>query len=385
MRVFILAVDSWVDVRKKRLRLMDRSISHPFVRAIWLFIFLLAVMASPCFSQVGPRPPTPKAYCGIYAVYGAIAALRMERGETMPLKIDDFLDAKYVSSFRGSTTGDLKRAAVDFGFEAKTHQFCSWRTLEVSPHPLILHVHVRGQPSVYGHWVLFLGMQDNLARIQDGRGGIIGMDASDLLSRWDGLAIEIYPPDESPLQGLVLQSNAAVPLFTVIGILIVLFGGLYNLRSRTLATEFFTLIVVICFSIPLSIFWLSETKVHESTVRGVAIDLGSLNLPIVTLEDMQAVANDSSVRLVDCRYAEDTEHGRIPRAVCVPFDASLAEIRQKTRTWGRDDPIVLYCLSPGCRFSDAIAGELARMGFSSLRIYRNGFDEWFGHGNPIEK
>jgi rhodanese-related sulfurtransferase len=52
------------------------------------------------------------------------------------------------------------------------------------------------------------------------------------------------------------------------------------------------------------------------------------------------------------------------------------ERRQIVENVSRDRPILVYCLSTGCRFDDTIAMFLAREGFKHISIYPGGWTEW---------
>lgn len=47
-------------------------------------------------------------------------------------------------------------------------------------------------------------------------------------------------------------------------------------------------------------------------------------------------------------------------------------------------PVVVYCASDTCRNSDQAAAQLARLGYSNVRVYRGGKADWQAAGLPVE-
>lgn len=50
----------------------------------------------------------------------------------------------------------------------------------------------------------------------------------------------------------------------------------------------------------------------------------------------------------------------------------------------RDSPVVTYCTGPTCGNSQAVALRLQRLGYTNVRKYRDGIEDWVQAGNATE-
>ncbi|MFJ4038051.1 rhodanese-like domain-containing protein [Microbacterium sp. NPDC090007] len=84
--------------------------------------------------------------------------------------------------------------------------------------------------------------------------------------------------------------------------------------------------------------------------------------------------------LVDVRGQDAWAQGRITGAVHLPYreipDRAENEIP-------RDQPVVVYCWSPGCNAGQKGALALARLGYE-VREMIGGFEYWVREGQPTE-
>ena len=69
---------------------------------------------------------------------------------------------------------------------------------------------------------------------------------------------------------------------------------------------------------------------------------------------------------------------------CMPVDIATVQLLEMTHGLPLTTEFVLYCQSAGCHSSDIIAGELTRLGFHRLRIFRPGMLAWERAGMPCE-
>ena len=60
-----------------------------------------------------------RAYCGIYAAYGAASAVLKKSGGKPSVEFPDLFSDNYVSSYSGSSTEDLLRAVEKLGCDGK--------------------------------------------------------------------------------------------------------------------------------------------------------------------------------------------------------------------------------------------------------------------------
>jgi rhodanese-related sulfurtransferase len=315
-----------------------------------------------------------RAYCGIYAAYGAASAVLKESGGKPSVEFPELLSDNYVSSYSGSSTEDLLRAVEKLGCDGKAYQCLSFRSLEGSSWPLILHVSGRGALGSYNHWVLFLGVDSGSVVLQDGEGGSFPMPASELLSRWDGKAIAVFPKGTASPKFYSWEILANCILLAGVGFMVTIarsFASRHSFKSQSLA--FLALLGVATFY---CIIINSQIRIDANIARAVEIHTDRTMIKSISYDDLQRSVFSNTATIVDCRYRTDYESGFINSAISVPVDVSQKQLLAITRNLSKDVPIFLYCQSGGCHFSDIMAVEFAKLGFTNLSIYRNGYVEW---------
>ncbi len=159
----------------------------------------------------------------------------------------------------------------------------------------------------YQHWVLFLGVDSGNAKIQDGEGGSFPMPISELLSRWDGKAIAVFPKGTTPPNFYSWEILAHCILLGGVGFMIQVarsFAASNSVKSQSVA--FLSLIAVVmlyCFTIN------PRVAVEASVARAVKIHTDRSTVESLSIEDLQCVLSNSNTILVDCRYRTDYEYG----------------------------------------------------------------------------
>ena len=82
--------------------------------------------------------------------------------------------------------------------------------------------------------------------------------------------------------------------------------------------------------------------------------------------------------------AEDYFKGEmIPGSRRLPVD----QVGREVITGGlpKDTPIVTYCSGPSCPNSGQAAAKLVTLGFTNVRAFEGGVEEWKASGRPIEQ
>ena len=322
-------------------------------------------------------------YCGIYAVYGAAAAVGVKAD------FERLLDAKYVSSRSGSTIADLMNAASEIGVHATPLSGMGVASLNGAQEPLILHVKSFGQVTTYNHWVLFLGMLDGKARIVDSGGGVFLMDVAELLARWDGvgLAISRNVEPQTKFAALEIFSLATWGLIVLCGLAVSAIALRRMLPDRKAKSTAWA------FTIPILTALLC-------VVRGQSADLnlwrnsdcvqfilaaeGHNEIPVVTTAEVEAmIKTQKDLLIFDNRYDRDMKYSHLPGARPLPVDLPQHRIAEELESLDRTRPVLMYCQSDGCRFSDQMAVVLIGFGFEDVRIYRDGWAGWkAAHSKP---
>lgn len=97
---------------------------------------------------------------------------------------------------------------------------------------------------------------------------------------------------------------------------------------------------------------------------------------------LKALLDRNAVTLAEAlppRYYLDAH---LPGAVNLEHD-KVAE-RAPGLLPDRDAEIVVYCASATCRNSDVAAAHLQRLGYTRVRVYKGGKQDWIDAGLPIE-
>lgn len=103
---------------------------------------------------------------------------------------------------------------------------------------------------------------------------------------------------------------------------------------------------------------------------------------LITRDELAAAIDAGSVTVVDALGGDyyDTQH--LPGALAlVPADA---EIQASVLLPDRDAAIVTYCSNPACPNSGQVADRLTRLGYTNVRKYREGIQDWVEAGLPTE-
>jgi rhodanese-related sulfurtransferase len=329
------------------------------------------------------RETRSRAYCGIYAAYGAASAVWKKSGRQPIVEFHELLTKEYVSSYSGSSTQDLLNAVDKLGCGGKAYQCLSLRSLEGASCPMILHVSGRGALGSYQHWILFLGIESGNAVVRDGEGSDYPMPISELLVRWDGKAIAVFPRHVAPPRLHSWEILTSCILLGGVGFLVRCVRTLAADRSfRTQSLAFCCLtgtVLLYCFAIN------PKVRVEANVARAVELHTDPSRVATLGFDEMQRCVASERAIIIDSRYRTDYEYGSITHALNVPVDVSQEQLLATTRKLPKDRPIVLFCQSRGCEFSDIIAVELAKLGFTKLSIYRNGYAEWEANSRQLKQ
>jgi rhodanese-related sulfurtransferase len=71
------------------------------------------------------------------------------------------------------------------------------------------------------------------------------------------------------------------------------------------------------------------------------------------------------------------------RAKHIPGSLHFRDARELLSGLGRDDEIVVYCTNPPCLASVAAYQRLVQEGYTNVRRYAGGIEDWEGAGLPL--
>ena len=86
--------------------------------------------------------------------------------------------------------------------------------------------------------------------------------------------------------------------------------------------------------------------------------------------------------LLEARGPEAYAPGHVPGALNLPHGAITEEA---LAAWPRDALFVVYCAGPHCPQSGYAAEKLQALGYTNVRAYEGGLEEWTGLGRTVER
>jgi len=101
-----------------------------------------------------------------------------------------------------------------------------------------------------------------------------------------------------------------------------------------------------------------------------------------TITRAEIVERRAELTVVETLRGEHFDSGHIPGAVHLGMDD--VEARAATLLPDRDAPIVTYCSNRACANSRVVAEKLARLGYTDVRRYEEGKQDWAEAGLDLE-
>ena len=103
---------------------------------------------------------------------------------------------------------------------------------------------------------------------------------------------------------------------------------------------------------------------------------------LISRSELKDAIDAGQVVVIDALPADYYHQQHLPGAVnLVESDvARLAEVLVPEKSM----PIVTYCSNASCSNSQAVAVLLTRLGYTSVRKYREGIQDWVEAGLPVE-
>ncbi|HEX8053739.1 MAG TPA: rhodanese-like domain-containing protein [Thermoleophilaceae bacterium] len=102
----------------------------------------------------------------------------------------------------------------------------------------------------------------------------------------------------------------------------------------------------------------------------------------ISRQQLQEAIEAGDVTVVETLRAEHFAQGHLPGAIHIHYEA-IAE-RAGELLPDRDAQIVTYCSNTACRNSEIAANKLTAMGYTNVRKYAEGKDDWQEAGLPLE-
>ncbi|MGZ9930474.1 rhodanese-like domain-containing protein [Streptomyces sp. NC-S4] len=103
---------------------------------------------------------------------------------------------------------------------------------------------------------------------------------------------------------------------------------------------------------------------------------------LITRDELAAAIEDGAVTVVDTLGGEYYARQHLPGALALaPADV---DAQASTVLPDREAAIVTYCSNPACSNSGQVADRLTALGYTDVRKYREGIQDWVEAGLPTE-
>jgi len=102
----------------------------------------------------------------------------------------------------------------------------------------------------------------------------------------------------------------------------------------------------------------------------------------ISRDELRQAIDAGTVTVVETLRAEHFAQGHLPGAIHIHFE-SIAEKAPELLP-DKDAPIVTYCSNTACRNSELAANQLTAMGYTNVRKYAEGKQDWQEAGLPLE-
>jgi rhodanese-related sulfurtransferase len=103
---------------------------------------------------------------------------------------------------------------------------------------------------------------------------------------------------------------------------------------------------------------------------------------LISRDELRAAIDEGRVTVVDALGGTYYEQQHLPGAI--PLVAAEVADRAAGVLPDRDAPIVTYCSNPACPNSGQVADLLTRAGYTDVRKYKEGIEDWVAAGLPVE-
>ncbi|QIS12116.1 rhodanese-like domain-containing protein [Nocardia arthritidis] len=103
---------------------------------------------------------------------------------------------------------------------------------------------------------------------------------------------------------------------------------------------------------------------------------------VIERAELAAAIEAGTVTVLDALGAGYYEKAHLPGAV--PLVADEVDSRAAQLLPDRDAAIVTYCSNTVCPNSEQVAAKLRALGYTNVRAYRAGIQDWTEAGLPVE-
>jgi rhodanese-related sulfurtransferase len=103
---------------------------------------------------------------------------------------------------------------------------------------------------------------------------------------------------------------------------------------------------------------------------------------LITRDELKAAIEASAVTVVDALGESYWARQHLPGAIFLVADDVAANAARLLPD--KSAAIVTYCSNAACPNSGQVAAKLAALGYTNVRTYREGIQDWVEAGLPVE-
>ncbi len=103
---------------------------------------------------------------------------------------------------------------------------------------------------------------------------------------------------------------------------------------------------------------------------------------LITRDELQAAIDTGTVTVVDALGGDYYAKQHLPGAIALVRED--VDKLAPTLLPDRDAAIVTYCSNPACPNSGQVADRLTTLGYTNVRKYREGIEDWTDAGLPMQ-
>jgi rhodanese-related sulfurtransferase len=103
---------------------------------------------------------------------------------------------------------------------------------------------------------------------------------------------------------------------------------------------------------------------------------------LITRDELKAEIEAGAVTVLDALGGEYYAQQHLPGAVAL-VEADVDRLAPQLLP-DKGAAIVTYCSNPACPNSQRVAGRLAALGYTNVRKYSDGIEDWVAAGLPVE-
>ncbi len=350
-------------------------------RRVMAVVLAVVLAAAPVRAADSPMPAPDQdttaedvapTYCGIYAVYGALRSLGL------PVEFRSLVQPRYIGSPTGSSVVELEAAIADHGGFADRGSAMTVEDLEASEWPVILHTSTEHDPLAYNHWVLYLGVEDGMAKIVDASEAMSLMPFAQLLAQWDTIGIVVA---DQPIRGSLGRHRVIVAAWVAaLALALLVLRGAVQITSFGKNRLLLPMAGIASCSMLLGVGYHSFSRdglfASPDPVRMIRCARIPEPIPPVSAADLEPIIRSKLATVIDARFPTDYRLGHLPNAISIPVLSSRRKREYLMRGIAKDDPIVIYCQSESCPFDDILGGILVAEGYTNVRTYIGGWADW---------